>query len=76
MSNTVEKYANVHACLSGILLKKMFCPLVYALITFDKLGRVCMCMHVHTHFTSKVRTFIESKDILTGPDKFKGLFEG
>lgn len=42
--------------------------------------RVCLCvnlLHVEyqiTHFNGKVRTFLGSGDILTGPHNFKGVY--
>lgn len=45
---------------------------------------VCACVFLYMlcieyknmHFTSRVRTFLASGDILSGPDNYKGLFEG
>lgn len=44
--------------------------------------RACMFMsmlcfeHKNKHFTSRVRTFLASRDILAAPHNYKGLFEG
>lgn len=58
--------------------------LCYVMLTNTGYAFACECVFLYllhtqyqySHSTSKLRTFLKSEHILTGPRNFKGLFEG